>query len=498
MRHVTVVLLVPNIEANEFIKWLNGILDSCANWYNTTYDILFIAGNNTNQGLKDFLKYAGENPPFWFHTIYVDESLHKAEKYNIGMFAAKNEGKGSPCLALLEYPYAPSRGWIYPPIQLLSEDQNVCAVGGAQLSKDGIVKNTGWIYDDKGGYSPYLNMKKEYIPKKIYEERSILCPKCLFINSIHFNGFKNVDGFIDEFCSNSIFKNLKLIYTPKLELKSIHPEYIDVDDHPVGLPIHLINTLPIVGIIMPCYNSQKYLQDVLCSFREQTYQLWKLFFIDDCSTDTSKHIFNTIQDLDNSYLKNKTLTPRLDSRFEMHNLVKNIGVSGARNIARDTILYHRPYIDLIAYCDSDDKWSETHLEEMVLEFIKYPETDFIYSDVITKFDNGEPAFSYGIPYHVELDKYRLKSENPIYISTVMHKRYCLTVGKFDERITGIEDWLYWNQIAKAGYNMYHLPRKLTTYTVKKDGGMAATNNDEKSMIFQEEIKKLYSNDKEAL
>ena len=45
--------------------------------------------------------------------------------------------------------------------------------------------------------------------------------------------------------------------------------------------------LPLVSIIMNCYNGEKYLKQSIKSVIQQKYQNWEIIFFDNCSTDKS-------------------------------------------------------------------------------------------------------------------------------------------------------------------------------------------------------------------
>ena len=57
--------------------------------------------------------------------------------------------------------------------------------------------------------------------------------------------------------------------------------------------------LPTIDIIIPNYNKAKYLNQCLDSIISQTYKSWKIYLVDDNSTDNSVEILQKYQKFDN-------------------------------------------------------------------------------------------------------------------------------------------------------------------------------------------------------
>lgn len=94
------------------------------------------------------------------------------------------------------------------------------------------------------------------------------------------------------------------------------------------------------AIIIPIYNTEKYLRECLDSLLAQTYKNFVAFLIDDGSTDTSGIIAE--------------LYASRDARLNVIH-TKNNGVSNARNIALEMIEKEGGF-DYILFLDSDDRW----------------------------------------------------------------------------------------------------------------------------------------------
>ena len=63
----------------------------------------------------------------------------------------------------------------------------------------------------------------------------------------------------------------------------------------------------LVSIIMPSYNTAKFISKTIESVLEQTYKNWELLIVDDCSTDNTDEIVSKYDDDRIIYLKTKKI-----------------------------------------------------------------------------------------------------------------------------------------------------------------------------------------------
>ena len=108
---------------------------------------------------------------------------------------------------------------------------------------------------------------------------------------------------------------------------------------------------PLVSIIIPVYNVERYLKRCLDSIVNQTYKNIEIILVDDGSTDSSGKICD--------YYANR------DSRIIVIHQ-RNQGLSGARNAALD--IANGEYITCV---DSDDFISQSLVEKLLDSMLKY-------------------------------------------------------------------------------------------------------------------------------
>ena len=118
------------------------------------------------------------------------------------------------------------------------------------------------------------------------------------------------------------------------------------------------NDYGLVSIIMPAYNSEKYIKDSIESIFKQTYSNWELIVVDDCSTDKTVEIIKSFN----------------DNRIKLFINETNSGAAISRNKALREATGR-----WIAFLDSDDIWLPTKLEEQ-LQFMVQNNYPFTYTD----------------------------------------------------------------------------------------------------------------------
>ena len=91
----------------------------------------------------------------------------------------------------------------------------------------------------------------------------------------------------------------------------------------------------LVSVIMPSWNTGKFIAESIQSVINQTYKNWELIIVDDCSTDNTDEIVGKFIDIRIKYLKNE----------------KNSGAALTRNRA-----LREAKGEWIAFLDSDDLW----------------------------------------------------------------------------------------------------------------------------------------------
>lgn len=188
---------------------------------------------------------------------------------------------------------------------------------------------------------------------------------------------------------------------------------------------------PKVAVIIPAYNTERYIQEALDSVVRQTLTNIEIFVIDDASSD------NTVQVVRKMMAK--------DGRIHLKLQRKNRGVAVARNIgvASATAEY-------VAFLDADDIWLPDKLLEQV-KFIESHHAKFGYSsyDVINQ--KGTKIGQRQI-LEATLSYRQMLRGNRIGLLTAIVDRKVALAHPFPNIRS--EDYACWLSILRDGYTAY--------------------------------------------
>lgn len=203
----------------------------------------------------------------------------------------------------------------------------------------------------------------------------------------------------------------------------------------------------LVSIIMPSYNTAKYISESVSSILRQTYTNWELIIVDDCSTDGTDDVVRPfLQDSRIRYIKND----------------KNSGAAVSRNRA-----LREAAGKWIAFLDSDDLWHPEKLERQI-RFMEETGYKFTYTDYRIQLNGEWLPYVYTGPDEVTKRKMR----DYCYFSTitVMYDREFIGLIQI-EPIRKNNDYAMWLKIIEKS-SCRRLNECLSCY-IKHDGSISS-------------------------
>lgn len=226
-----------------------------------------------------------------------------------------------------------------------------------------------------------------------------------------------------------------------------------------------INLIPIVSVVIPMYNVEKYIAQSINSVLEQSYQSFEIILVDDGCVDNTLNIVSRFSD------------PRIKVITQV-----NRGLSGARNTginaARGTY---------IALLDADDYWAKNKLEQHVKHLTSHPKIGISYSPSLFINEEGELLGIGQFPKLKNITKQHVFCRNPVgngsspvIRKTVLSDIEYLGVEKdkhrtmyFNESLRQSEDIELWTRIAlSTEWQFAGISVPLTYYRVN-DSGLSA-------------------------
>ncbi len=204
----------------------------------------------------------------------------------------------------------------------------------------------------------------------------------------------------------------------------------------------------LVSIIMPSYNTGKYISHSIKSIQAQTYKKWELIIVDDCSDDESIDVILSFNDKRIRLLRNQ----------------HNLGAALSRNYA-----LRKARGKWIAFLDSDDIWAKDKLRKQ-LQFMVKNNYAFSFTDYRTCLNGRWLPYIYTAPNII--NKRRMYNYCYFFTSTVMYNREKIGLIQIKD-LKKNNDYAMWLQAIEKS-NAYRLPQCLSYY-IKHDGSVSSVN-----------------------
>lgn len=186
---------------------------------------------------------------------------------------------------------------------------------------------------------------------------------------------------------------------------------------------------PLVSILMPCYNVEKYVEKALLSILNQTYPTIEVIVVNDCSTDTTGQILDRLA--------------QKDSRINIVTNEKNLKLIKTLNKGVDLCAG-----EYIARMDADDIAHPTRIEKEVA-FLENNKDHDIVSTQFWAFKSDKPNKK-DLHHNPEKDEdlraYMLFKSGICHPAVMIRKSLFTELGlKFEAEYLHVEDYALWSQ-----------------------------------------------------
>lgn len=207
-----------------------------------------------------------------------------------------------------------------------------------------------------------------------------------------------------------------------------------------GLDLAPRPSVPLVSIVITCFNYAKYLGEAIDSALRQTHRPIEVIVVNDGSTDDSEDVAKQYcNDIEYVYQPNS-------------------GPPSARNTG-----IRRAHGDFVMCLDADDTIAPEYVRKCVGLLQAHPEVGFVYTQLRT-FGRESRTSTYP-----DYDLDELKQNNFIHLSSMM-RAAILRAHPYDETFTrGVEDWNLYLTFAEHGIRGLLLDEPLLNY--RKHEGM---------------------------
>jgi glycosyltransferase involved in cell wall biosynthesis len=231
------------------------------------------------------------------------------------------------------------------------------------------------------------------------------------------------------------------------------------------------NSNPKVSVVIPVYNRDKEILDVIKSLNLQSYQNFEAIFVDDYSTVPLSVTLQKHQD-------------QIKFEFKLHRNKENFGVSRTRN--EGVKLAEGDYI---CFLDSDDEWFPNKIKDNVQQCLSLTGSVFAMSKthvvkegyIETLPENDLSEYSCG-------EEYLFEHGNFAQVSSFFLSKSLAEKIRFNESLAQYEDFLYFIEAFNAAEKVVFIDQILVKWNdIQTKGRLSLDKNYKQSSIFINEV-----------
>lgn len=200
----------------------------------------------------------------------------------------------------------------------------------------------------------------------------------------------------------------------------------------------------LVSIIMPSWNTGRYIAETIQSVINQTYGNWELLIVDDCSTDNTDLVVASFK----------------DSRIKLFHNKKNSGAALTRNYA-----LRKAQGEWIAFLDSDDIWMPQKLEHQI-DFMKKNGYSLSFTEY-DKIDEESNPLNIYVSGPEKVNRHRMYNYDYIGQLTMMYSAKEFGLIQIKDIKKNNDYAIRLQLFKKPGTCAYLLKEKLARYRVRK-------------------------------
>ena len=200
---------------------------------------------------------------------------------------------------------------------------------------------------------------------------------------------------------------------------------------------------PLISIIMPAYNAEKFISIAVESVKAQTYENWELIIVDDLSTDKTPEMIDAFQS---------------EKIRVFHNSV-NRKTSWTRNFA-----VNEAKGEWIAFLDADDAWEPDKLEKQISLLNKENNAALLFTGSAFMDETGtRKDYVLHVPQRIRYKE--LVKQNLISCSSVLIRKELVVKYPFPEMKEIHEDFAVWLSVLKKIDCAYGVDEPLLIYRI---------------------------------